>query len=510
MTVYCQITDLWPGDPTGGQSLVNGSFKGENYVFSLKEASCFLANSYECPQDIMHFLHSFDWLRDLRALGTNASRKRTRELILYWIDSNHSLRKKSWLSPAWHPGIIGQRLRCWLSMYDFFGASADENFRREFFRSLNHQFHYLQKTYKSLNRTSWYYSQALTGLIFFTCCLEKSPKQLEIYLKELEKTLSEQFLQDGGHISRSPKIHFLILRDLIDIRTLLRTSALIPEPSFLQQAIQHIAPLIRFFRHSDGELADFQGLLTPLESLRLQFYKVSAATVDMVLSLSDARPRQIQRAQDTGYERFSSKGGLILLNTKKETSAREEEDQGLGILNFQWSAPPYGFICSNDVVIYTMKGQPIYIRNNKELPPGFIQIKRQQKEGHNHLRAHFDYQLENCTVQLNRELYIAPEPGDFRGSESILLDCEGIISIRFTFCRTAVLVSKSTRSVMIKFKPRKVNLEESYAPNTWRLVCTGKEEVFTQTLSDGRLEVILMMSLEPYQEKKMKWAFHLS
>jgi uncharacterized heparinase superfamily protein len=291
----------------------------------------------------------------------------------------------------------------------------------------------------------------------------------------------------------------------------LRTSSFIPEPSFLQQAIQHIAPLIRFFRHSDGRLADFQGLLNPLEFRQLQFYNVSTATVDMVLSLSDVRPRPIQRAQDVGYERFSSKGGLILLNTKKEISEHEAEDKGLGVLNFQWSVPPYGLICSNDIVIYTMKGRPIYIEDNqRDSPPVFVQSKRQQKEGHNHLWAHLDYKSKNCTVQLHRELYMAPEPGDFRGSENIILDREGIISIRFTFCKTAVLASHSTKNIMIKFKPKKVNFEESHVPRTWRLVCTGKEEVFTQTLPDGRLEVALMMSLQSHQGKKMKWAFHLS
>ena len=41
-------------------------------------------------------------------------------------------------------------------------------------------------------------------------------------------------------------MHFLVLRDLIDIRSLMRASAL-EEPLFLQQAIQHIAPTSSIF-----------------------------------------------------------------------------------------------------------------------------------------------------------------------------------------------------------------------------------------------------------------------
>ena len=497
------LTDLWTGDSTAGQSLVEGSFKIGDYFVPLKKASRFLSHSRECPKGFLLFLHSFEWLRDLRAVGTNASRKRARELIKYWIHSHDSWTKKTWLEPSWHPEIIGQRLRYWLSLYDFFGASADDDFRHLFFTSLNRQFRHLQNNYKTHTAKEWQTLQALVGLLFATCSLEKPPHLLEKYLKELEKALSQQLFEDGGHISRSPTIQFLLLRDLIDIRALLRSCSVI-EPEFLQQAIQHIAPIVRFFRHTSGKLAHFRGALEDAEVVRLSCHVLSSTAVDRVLSLSDTRSKGPQRCTDTGYERLTSKGGLVILNTKPSRGNPDLADKSFGMLDFEWSVLQQGLVCTNDMIFHDASGNTLSVdRSNSNGCP--LQISRQHKEGCHHLWAQLHHQQQKYDIQHEREFYLAADPHDFRGLEKVIFDQEGLVGIRFVFDKTAKVLSQSARSIKIRLSFSSTGV----ASKTCRLVSSGAEQLLTYSLPDGSLAVVLMASLHANTPKIIKWGFRL-
>ena len=68
--------------------------------------------------------HGFTWLRDLRALGTDAARLRARALVADWINAPPA-------EPVAHrPDVAGARIAAWLGHYDFFAATADDAFRQ--------------------------------------------------------------------------------------------------------------------------------------------------------------------------------------------------------------------------------------------------------------------------------------------------------------------------------------------------------------------------------------------
>ena len=48
-------------------------------------------------------LHSFDWLRDLRAAGTSLAAERSRSMVLDWLQQHRSLDNTA----AWTPEVIG-------------------------------------------------------------------------------------------------------------------------------------------------------------------------------------------------------------------------------------------------------------------------------------------------------------------------------------------------------------------------------------------------------------------
>ena len=99
---------------------------------------------------------------------------------------------------------------------------------------------------------------AVRGLAFGGLCLPGCEKALGQALRLLDRELPPQVLPDGGHIERNPERHMLVLRHLIDIRTVLR-AARHEVPEVLQHAIDRMAPVLRFFRHGDGGLALFNG-----------------------------------------------------------------------------------------------------------------------------------------------------------------------------------------------------------------------------------------------------------
>ncbi|RZI46381.1 hypothetical protein [Candidatus Finniella inopinata] len=499
------LTDLWPGDSMAGQSLVEGSFKMGDYFVPLKEVSRFLSHSRECPKGFLLFLHSFEWLRDLRTAGTNASRKRARELIKYWIQSHGSWARKNWLEPSWYPEVMGQRIRFWLSLYDFFGATADDEFKRLFFTSLHRQYRYLQNNYKTHTRTDWQHFQALVGLIFATCCLEKTSYRLAVYMKELEKLLSRQLFEDGGHVSRSPKIQFFLLRDLIDMRGVLRSCG-VSEPEFLQQAIQHIAPIVRFFRHTSGELAHFSGALNQVDALRLSCHFLSSAMVDRVLSLSDTRSRGGQRCADTGYERLTSKGGVIILNTKPCYSGDQTTDKAFGMVDFEWSVLQRGLVCASDLIFHDASGNIVSLDGEGDSNSWKLETSRHHKDGSHHLWAQLHCHKGGFDLMYEREFYLAADPHDFRGQEKIIFNQEGVAGIRFIFDRSAEIINQSKRSIKIKLS----SVSADQPGHIYRLASSGAEQLISYPLQEGKLGVVLMTAVQAHSSKIIKWGFQLA
>lgn len=512
---HSPLIDSWPGNLEIGQKLVQGIFSVRNDSFSFKTGTLFLTHSHACPKEYLFFFHSFEWLRDLRMVSTNISRKRTRESIKAWIKSNNSWTSKPWLLSSWDHEIIGQRLRYWLSMYDFFGVNANEDFKKIFFKSVNCQYRYLKRTYKKKIYEPWKYFQVLIGLIFAVCFLDKKSALLKQYLKELEHNLIENLFQDGGHMSRVPTMHFLVLRDLIDIRSLMRASAL-EEPLFLQQAIQHIAPLVRFFRHTNGELGNFRGVVDETDFNNISHYKISAAMVDMALSLSDIKSQGISKCIDTGYEKFVSKSGLIILNVKPSLPKIGLAEKDLGVLDFEWSVSGFGQICSSDIILQDGQHQAIrmkeFLNNTETEAVSTVDILRQQKKGHHHIWAKLTHENFLYKLKLQREFCLSPEMGDFRGIEHIIFDSfdnPAIVGTRFIFNKGAEILSDSQRNIRIKVNvlgDKKLNPQSL---NVWRLSSSGNEQFLTHSLSDGRLVVALMSLIQPQLSTVIKWAFRL-
>lgn len=373
-----QNYDLWEGEDTIGQHMItNGMQVGSRFV-PLEELIHILGDPHVAETLAVH---SFEWLRHLKKLGHNMSRKMARHLLMQWIVGHQSYRSLPW--KHWQADILGYRVNNWMMLYDFFGTSADEAFHKAFWKSLSQQIHHLSRMplYSLPPQQRW---MALKGLLIATQATRR-------YLPRLEATLSEILWQDGGH--KDLAFQLFVLRDLIDLqRHLNLKEGLVPE------AIQKMAGVVRFLRNSDG-------LLCPLVPLS-PFGACSSHFVDMVLSVSDVSERPPARLPHTGVERVQHALGLFFIQTRVRQPIIPG---GLGVLDWVWT-PQSEPMMMSDVQLDGVKGKTVQVTANN------VCEVRQAKRAGQKIIWQGRYQAEESF--LHRELIVAPDK--LQGSEQFV------------------------------------------------------------------------------------------
>lgn len=292
--------DPWPGDPETGNGLLAGIYHHAGQAIGFIKAENGMIHADWSPEDAtpawFEALHGFGWLRDLRAVGGDAARRRARALALSWINQNGH-----WNAATWAPEVIGARVASWIAAHDFFCASADNEFRTRVFDSLARQTRHLARVLPA-DLTGHELLTALHGMAMGGLCLPGQERVLVEALRRLERELSRQVLSDGGHVERNPSIQLRALRRLIDLRAGLR-AARIAVPDFIQIAIDRMTPALRFFRHGDGGLALFNG-----------GREEDPALIDAVLSQADSRGRSLKSALHSGFERMIAGKTLVVMD----------------------------------------------------------------------------------------------------------------------------------------------------------------------------------------------------
>lgn len=285
--------DPWPGSADRARALCSGSFIMGGTQLDLYSEDW-------APQGVgqiwLDHMHGFTWLRDLRALGGDAARRQARAMIESWMDHH-----KRWSEMAWRGGLTGERVAMWIALYEFFGASADEQFQDAYFESLARQGRHLSRTLPG-DVYGLDLLRAVKGLLYAGLAFEGHEDWASQALDILDQELGVQILGDGAHVSRSPAQLLTALQILLDIRTAL-SSAGYPLPEKIQHAIDKMGPALRFFRYSDKHFALFNGTQEGDQDL-----------VDCVLGQANVRGKGLQSLPCAGYERVAMGRTSILFD----------------------------------------------------------------------------------------------------------------------------------------------------------------------------------------------------
>jgi uncharacterized heparinase superfamily protein len=263
---------------------------------------------------------SFAWLRHLRAADSAITRANARALIDEWINL-----QGSWHPLGWRSDILSRRIICWLSQAPFVLQDADARFYRRFIRSLSRQVRCVRRT---MNETRDGYSrlQAMMALTCASLCIQGQSGYVRGNVRRLSEELNRQILPDGGHISRNPGVIIELLADLLPLRQLFSARHVQP-PQAMNNAIDRMMPMLRFFRHADGNFAQFNGMgPTPVDLL---------ATV---LAYDDARGTPVANAPHSGYQRIDAGDSALVMDTGKPPPLPVSQEAHAGSLSFELSS----------------------------------------------------------------------------------------------------------------------------------------------------------------------------
>ncbi len=309
------VRDPWPGDPGRGARLVKGELEYGGAALAMAPGAFAVGQGAAVMRA---HAHSFTWLRDLRALGTDAARARARLLVTAYIEERSP-------DPIGAAGdIAGARIAAWLGHYDFFAASADDDFRQALMARLVAQARPLAASLpvEMLDARAF---TALKGVMAASVAMPAHVPQMARALKFLVPELARQFGPDGLQAERSPAAQLASLQDLTEMRALAQAAGVEP-PGELLGAIERGAAALRALRHGDGGLALFNGSREELGSL-----------IDLVLAQAGRARGVVAQLAGSGFVRLVAGRSLLIMDAGAPAPAGLDRFAHAGALSFEFS-----------------------------------------------------------------------------------------------------------------------------------------------------------------------------
>ncbi len=423
------VRDPWPGDPVRGARLLKGELEQGGGVRVLAPGTW---NEKSVSPVLQAVAHGFTWLRDLRALGTDAARLRARALVADWVASAASE------DMAQRPDVAGARIAAWLGHYDFFFAAADNSFRQKLMARLVSDARSLSAALPTEELDARGLT-ALKGLVAAAVALPDHAGFLTRTLRFLPQEIARQVLPDGCHAERSPAAQLTALQDLTEIRALLQ-AAQVQSPTMLAGSIERMAGALRVMRHGDGGLALFNGSKEESNSL-----------VELVLTQAGRGIRGPAALPDGGFQRLQAGRSVVILDCGAPPPSGLDRQAHAGTLSIEMSvgrdrivvncgAFPAGPQEWRDAVRSTAAHSTLVIAdvNSSELrPEGLgrrpqeVEAQRQEANGSQWLEASHDGWKKPFGAVHRRRLYMAESGEDVRGEDLIEAPAPQPFTLRF-------------------------------------------------------------------------------
>jgi uncharacterized heparinase superfamily protein len=310
--------DLRTADGTRASEIYAGRF-----AFAGKVVLCDGRSPFEIippSEEWATNLLTFGWLRHLRAAESGITRANARALVDEWIAL-----QGAWHPIAWRPDVLARRITAWFTHAPLILHDADERFYRRFLRSLARQVRYLRHTAMEAP-DGVARLQAQIALTYAALCMAGQMRHLHGTINDLVAEVERQILPDGGHISRNPGALIELLPDLLPLRQAFAARNVAPPPA-LNNAVDRMMPMLRFFRHGDGVFAHFNGM-----------GPTSPDLVATILAYDDARGAAPTNAPHSGYQRIEAKGLLVLMDTGIPPPFAVSQEAHAGCLSFELSS----------------------------------------------------------------------------------------------------------------------------------------------------------------------------
>lgn len=426
-----KLNERWPGDAKRGEAILAGEieFDGETQRNPMPVWTPPGAGS-----GWLAAWHGFNWVGDLLAVGANG-RDPARALIQSWLTEN-----RAWQPVSWRSDVVATRIFAWIVHFEeLVGRESDRGLRRAMLTSIARQVRHLART------AAWELAgasrlRALKGLIGGQAALGGSQNRFHRALRVLERELPAQILPDGGHRSRSPSVQLAVLCDLVDIRAVLRV-AKIEVPVALQQTIERMAPILRFFRHGDRRLALFNNSI-----------EEDGVVVDLALARSETRSHAPMQAPHLGFQRLQGGQSLVVVDTGKPPPGGFDAEAHAGTLALEFSQgreriivncggyrgakPAWRRVARSSaahsvLVVGDTNSTEIHADGTLGRGPASVRVERAEESGHQWIAASHDGYRPRFGVTYARELYLAADGDDLRGEDKLTGRSGAPYAVRF-------------------------------------------------------------------------------
>lgn len=422
------VRDPWPGDPVRGARLLKGELEMGGGVCTFRPGAW--ANG--AAPVLAAGASGFTWLRDLRALGTDAARLRARALVGEWIATPPAN------SVSQRPDVAGARITAWLGHYDFFAATADDGFRQKLMGRLVADARALSAVLPAEEMDARALT-ALKGLISAAVALPEHAAYLARALRFLPQEIARQVLPDGSHVERSPAAQLAVLQDLTEIRALLQASQTPPPPA-LGMAIERMGQALRLMRHGDGGLALFNGSK-----------EMSGALIEVVLAQAGRGGRSPSVLPDGGFHRLQAGRSVLVVDCGVPPAPGIDRNAHAGTLSMELSIGRDRLIVNcgampgagqewRDATRATAAHSTLVIADvsSSELKseglgrrPEHVETQRQEANGAHWLEASHDGWRRLFGAVHRRRLYMAESGEDVRGEDVVEAPTPQPFTLRF-------------------------------------------------------------------------------
>lgn len=405
-----RLSDDLPGNPNIGRAMLDGRMPYAAGSFALDEDPWIREPSE--PGALEH-LHGFSWLRDLRDVGGEAARHRGRDLVDGWL-----ARHDEWDALIWRPDILGSRLAAWIGNYDFFGASADDNFRADFFESVGRQYRHLATDIEA-SAPGARRMLAAKGLFAAMAVIGESDARFGQALHWLHRELGRQLGADGGHVSRSPAMQVSVLADLVEIRRALRLAGRPDE--VLDDRISAMTAILRMLRHGDGGLA----LFNHATEGEIWF-------IDSLIAQAETKRKSLLSAPEMGFERLIAGRTCVIMDTGRPSGA--DHCAHAGLLSFElsvgkqrmivncgasptdpkWDGALRATAAHSTLVVDDRNAASIEVDGMPGKRPSAVTVSRSEQDGDMLVEASHDGYLPTHGLKHFRRVYLSRSGDDLR------------------------------------------------------------------------------------------------
>ena len=188
----------------------------------------------------------------MKSDGSIKARSIARSLVDEWIDQDINLR-----SAAFNSGTMAERISCWCFNYSWFVESGELKFQKKVLNSIAMQAKFLElkleETHSPLNKII-----IIKGILIAKSILYKDINNVHKMLELVYKAVDTLIDPDGGHKSRSPAKQLILLRHLVEIRSVIAILENI-DAEYLHNLTIKMGEFCRSFQMPNESFAWFNG-----------------------------------------------------------------------------------------------------------------------------------------------------------------------------------------------------------------------------------------------------------